>query len=67
MDVQIQFKKQLNLRFIGEPLECQMIQVFRQIENNQSSVLNTISKGKEGEFVLRESMLDKKRREREEE
>ena len=48
IDVQVQFEKELNLRFIGETLECQMIQVFRQIENNQCSVFNTISKGKEG-------------------
>ena len=44
IDVQIQFEKEFNLRFIAETLECQMIQVLRQIENNQSSVFNTISK-----------------------
>ena len=39
----------MNLRFIGETLESQMIQVFRQIENKQSSVLNTISNGEKEE------------------
>ena len=39
----------MNLRFIGEALECQMTQVFRQIESKQSSVFNTISYGKKEE------------------
>ena len=39
-------RERINLRFIGETLECQMIQVLRQIENKPSSVFNTISKGK---------------------
>ena len=34
VDVQVQFEKELYSRFIWETLECQMIQVFRQIENN---------------------------------
>ena len=31
-------------------LECQMIQVFSQIENEQNSVVNTISNGKKEEL-----------------
>ena len=34
---------------MGETLECQLIQVLRQIENKQSSVFNMISNGKNEE------------------
>ena len=43
-----------------------MIQVFRQTENKPSSVFNTFSNGKKEEH-LKEPMLDKKRKEGEEE
>ena len=34
VDVQVQFEKELKSRFSWATLDCQMIQVFRQIENN---------------------------------
>ena len=42
-------QERINLRFIGETLECQMTQVVRQTENKPSSVFNTISNGKKEE------------------
>ena len=42
-----------------------MIQMFRQIENKPSSVLNTFSNGKKEEhrYLSQNQMLDKKRKE----
>ena len=62
-------QERINLRFIVETLECQMIQVFRHIENKPSSVFNTFQKKVRRtnmDFFLKEPMLVKKRKEGEE-
>ena len=57
------------MRFIGETLECQMIQVYRQIEKNKVlfSIQFQMVRRENIDILLKEPMLDRKRRERVEE
>ena len=54
---------------MGETLECQMIQVFRQIENKQSFLSIQFQKVRREniDLFLKESIVDMKRRGEEEE
>ena len=61
-------QKSLENGFIGETMECQMIQVFSQIENKQNFLIQfQMIRKKNFDIFLKAPMLDKNRREGEEE